>query len=502
MSPQLHIHVYGFMSGGWGEMSFGGYRPKLFLSCALELGLWMTATATTGFWLWASGSVKQLNGYSLGWLVFALIVTTILCRVTGAVIILILGLSLWFLLKWSGSRLPAVGLILVPVLYMTTRASGIWTGEQAVELIRTMVNDRRAESLEFRMTNENLLAAHALQQPWFGWGGWGRNFVTDRYGRAITTVDGMWIIALGTNGVVGLISFESALLLPMVFLVRRYPVRTWRTPTLAPAAVLATLANLYTIDGIANAMVNPIYYLALGGVTGTLGAMARPRMSSQVQPGGADLSELLDHLQNSTGSRTLPGGTGHLAGPDPREEAAIRFGSLGRSLMEHGMAREAEEAWFSARRLWAELAADYPDDLEYRRCWLDGLNDSAWTLIARPGLDDRDLASTIQLAEQTVTLEPESATYWNTLGIAYFRAHDWKAAIHALGQSTELGGGGTSFDFFFLAMAWWQQGDREQAHHWYLRGNAWMEEHNPDHEALVRFREEATALLDSRPIPV
>ena len=503
MSPQLHYTLYGFMNGGWTEMSYGGYRPKLFLSCALELALWMTATATTGYWLWASGSVKQLNGYSLGWLVFMLIVTTVLCKVMGAVIILILGLSLWSLLKWSGSRLPAIGLILVPILYMTTRVSGSWTGDQAVQLIRTVVNEtRRAQSLEFRMENENLLAVHALNSLGSAGGCWGRNFVTKSNWEGITIVDGMWIIALGTTGVVGLIAYESALLLPMVFLVRRYPVRTWRTPTLAPAAALATLTTLYTIDGLANALINPIYYLALGGVTGTLGAMARPKKSSQVQPGGADLSELLDHLQNSTGSRTLPDGTGHLAGPDPREEAAIRFGSLGRSLMEHGMAREAEEAWFSARRLWAELAADYPDDLEYRRCWLDGLNDSAWTLIARPGLDDRELASTIQLAEQTVTLEPESATYWNTLGIAYFRARDWKAAIHALGQSTELGGGGTSFDFFFLAMAWWRQGDREQAHHWYLRGNAWMEEHNPDHEGLVRFREEATALLDSRPIPV
>jgi len=501
MSPQLHLTLYGFTSGGYADLYYGAHRPKLFLSCALELGLWMTATATTGFWLWASGSVKQLNGYPSGQLMFVLIVTTILCRATGAVMILMVGLSLWFLLKWSGSRLPAIGLILVPILYMTTRASGIWTGEQAVEVIRTLVNDRRADSLEFRMNNENLLAKHALERPWFGWGGWGRNFVVDRSGK-LTVIDGMWIFALGTTGVVGLISYESALLLPMVLLVRHYPVRTWRTPTLAPTAALATLATLYTIDGIANAFVNPIYFLALGGVTGTLGVMARPRISSQVQPGGADLSELLDHLQNSTGSRTLPGDSGHLAGPDLREEAAIRFGSLGRSLMEHGMVREAEEAWFSARRLWAELAADYPDDLEYRRSWLDGLNDSAWTLIARPGLDDRDLASTIQLAEQTVTLEPESATYWNTLGIAYFRAHDWKAAIHALGQSMELGGGGTSFDFFFLAMAWWQQGNREQAHHWYLRGNAWMEEHNPDHEVLVRFRDEATALLDSRPIPV
>ena len=270
MSPQLHNTVYGFHNAGWGELSFGGYRPKLFMSCALELGLWMTATATTGFWLWASRSVKYVNGYPFGWLVFALIVTAVLCRVTGAVIILMLGLSLWVLLKWSGSRLPAIGLILVPVLYMGTRGTGLWSGQEAVQLIRMTLNDRRGDSLEFRMTNENMLAEHALKRPWFGWGGWARNFVIDRNGKALTTVDGMWIIALGCNGMVGLISFESALLLPMVVLIRRYPVRIWRTPTLAPAAALATVAALYSVDCIANAMVNPIYFLGLGGVTGTL----------------------------------------------------------------------------------------------------------------------------------------------------------------------------------------------------------------------------------------
>ena len=56
----------------------------------------------------------------------------------------------------------------------------------------------------------------------------------NRPGSSITTVDGMWIIALGMNGVVGLISYESALFLPMVILIRRYPIRTWRTQTLHP----------------------------------------------------------------------------------------------------------------------------------------------------------------------------------------------------------------------------------------------------------------------------
>jgi hypothetical protein len=501
MSPQLHNTVYGFMSAGWGEIVFGGYRPKVFMSCALEVGLWMTATGTLAFWLWASGSVKVLGGYPLGWLTAVLLTIAILCRVTGASIILILGISLWFLLKWFDSRRPAIALIALPLFYVGTRSTGLWTGDMAVNLIRTVLSERRADSLQFRMKNENLLAAHALKRPMFGWGGWGRNFVTDSDGR-VAVVDGMWIIALGTNGLLGLVTFEAALLLPMVMLVKHYPVRAWRTPTLAPAAALATVTTLYTIDSIANAMVNPVYYLALGGVTGTLGTLTRSRSASRVQTGETELAQLLDHFDGLTGAPDLFGDAGHLAGPDPREAAAVRLGALGRSLVEHGMIQEAEEAWFSALRLWAELNVDYPDDRDYRKCWLDCANDLAWTLITCAAADDHRLARAVQLAEQTVTVEPENATYWNTLGIAYFRAGDWKAAVHALEQSTELGGGGTSFDYFFLAMAWWQQGDKQQAYQWYHRGNAWMEQHSPDHEVLARFHQEATAMLRSRPIPV
>ena len=60
MSPQLHLTVYGFDSG-WGEVVYGGYRPKVFMSTGLELGLWMAATATTGIWLWGSGGLKSFG---------------------------------------------------------------------------------------------------------------------------------------------------------------------------------------------------------------------------------------------------------------------------------------------------------------------------------------------------------------------------------------------------------------------------------------------------------
>ena len=125
------------------------------------------------------------------------------------------------------------------------------------------------------MLNENLLVEKALKQPVFGWGGWGRACVYDESGRDITITDGMWVIALGNNGLIGLISFNASLLLPIVLLVKRFPARALVTGLLAPASVLAILLNLYSIDCIANAMVNPIYFLVLGGLTGILGPSGR-----------------------------------------------------------------------------------------------------------------------------------------------------------------------------------------------------------------------------------
>jgi hypothetical protein len=66
----------------------------------------------------------------------------------------------------------------------------------------------------------------------------------------------------------------------------------------------------------------------------------------------------------------------------------------------------------------------------------------------------------------------------------------------------ELDGGGTSFDYFFLSMAYWQQGDKQQARHWYSRANAWMEENKPVHEDLLRFSAEAGSQLRSKTLDI
>jgi tetratricopeptide (TPR) repeat protein len=85
--------------------------------------------------------------------------------------------------------------------------------------------------------------------------------------------------------------------------------------------------------------------------------------------------------------------------------------------------------------------------------------------------------------------------YWNTLGAALYRAGNWSAAIEALTKSMELREGGDGNDRFFLAMARWRLGDRDQAMKWYSEAVDWMEKNKSQDQELLRFRAEATALL-------
>ena len=107
----------------------------------------------------------------------------------------------------------------------------------------------------------------------------------------------------------------------------------------------------------------------------------------------------------------------------------------------------------------------------------------------------RDPGQAVAHAKKTVELVPESRNIWNTLGAAQYRNGDWKAAVETLMKSVQLGKGGSSFHFFFLAMAHWQLGEKDKARAWYDRAVAWMDKNKPQDEELKRFRAEATVLL-------
>ena len=98
------------------------------------------------------------------------------------------------------------------------------------------------------------------------------------------------------------------------------------------------------------------------------------------------------------------------------------------------------------------------------------------------------------IGKLAVELESDSPDFWNTLGIAFYRAGQL-ARPRCLHKSYELRDGGNSFDYFFLAMADWQLGHQDEAREWYAKAVEWMDANLPNHAELIRFRAEAEQTL-------
>jgi hypothetical protein len=79
--------------------------------------------------------------------------------------------------------------------------------------------------------------------------------------------DGLWVITLGQFGIAAVIALTATITLPAVLLVIRTPMRLWDHPIMATAAPLAVLLLVHMCDNLLNAMVNPIYILAAGGLS-------------------------------------------------------------------------------------------------------------------------------------------------------------------------------------------------------------------------------------------
>jgi len=269
ISPQLHNIVYGqhphddFRQ----TMRDGFWRPTVFMAHGLMVSLWMGSATLIGAWLWFSGSMRRLWGVHTLALVVALFTITVLSRSMASLMLMCVGLGALYVASTQKMRWPIIALIAIAPLYMGLRATGAWDGMNLVNLITAVSGEDRAQSLETRFVNENLLTEKAFEQPVFGWAGWGRSRVYDRHGKDISITDGQWIIALGKNGVVGLASLTLAILLPVWLTLRRYPIRYWSHPKVAPAAAMAVVLTIYMVDNLLNAMINPVFMLIAGALT-------------------------------------------------------------------------------------------------------------------------------------------------------------------------------------------------------------------------------------------
>ncbi len=158
----------------------------------------------------------------------------------------------------------------------------------------------------------------------------------------------------------------------------------------------------------------------------------------------------------------------------------LEYGLLAKLLAEQGKADEAKGVLEQAR----EQNKNIPEVL----------NGLAWWMVKEPTPPAGDFDMGLQMAKQAVDKQPENGNYWNTLGVTHYRDGNWQAAITALDKSRELHRGGDSYDFFFLAMAHWQLGDKDQAREWYDKATAALPK--TKNEELGRIQDEAARLLE------
>ncbi|HEY1685662.1 MAG TPA: hypothetical protein VGG19_12920 [Tepidisphaeraceae bacterium] len=267
-SPQLHRMIYGFSPVAIFAMNvrYGGYRPNVFMQSGLMVGMWMAMATLIGFWLWWSQSVRILFRVPIEWLLGALVITTIFCKATGAIMLLLIGITVLLLEQRLRRHWLMVILMLVPPTYILLRTTGAWSGNNFISAVDDAFGASRGQSVEYRFNAENLLVAKALEQPIFGWGGWGRARIKDSEGEDMVGTDGLWVITFGNYGIVGLAALTLSVLLPSLLLVMSTSPRQWAHPTVAPAAVISVILCLFMIDNLMNGMLNPVYVAMAGGL--------------------------------------------------------------------------------------------------------------------------------------------------------------------------------------------------------------------------------------------
>jgi len=299
MSPRLHLWVYGFYGAQdlVQAKRFGGWRPIVFMQHGLMVGMWMCMSGLTAWWLWLTGTVKQFWRIPAPWATVAILVTAVLCRSFGAIVLLAVGMAtLW--IAWKSRRTWALWVVwsFVP-LYIILRLSGTWSGAGMVEWSATVGDNSRAGSLQSRLTSENQFIRAVWHKPLFGFRGW---YNTTEYwdkGQWAAVPDALWMIELTSGGFTALIGLALYFLWPAARTWRKFPTRAWQHSAAGPPIGLAMLITLSMIDNLFNAMLNPIFMLAAGALSGwewkaiimprrvvvrSLTAIPRPRSAATV----------------------------------------------------------------------------------------------------------------------------------------------------------------------------------------------------------------------------
>lgn len=264
-SPQLHTWLYGFFPHNFAQhVREGGFRPVVFLTHGLFVGIYLCIAAIAAMTLYREA--RREGRATPFWLVGAiwLLVVLFLSKNFGAMMIAVVLTAAVFLLGRRSLLLIGLAVAAVVMVYPILRGAG-WIPVDTVHEFIQSINADRAASLKFRLDTEDALLARASEKPLFGWGSWGRDLLHDpATGNLVSIVDGIWVGVIGSFGWIGYIGRFGLLTAPILFFALR---RRAVGDSFLPFGLIITLSATL-IDLLPNsALVNYVWLMA-GAVAG------------------------------------------------------------------------------------------------------------------------------------------------------------------------------------------------------------------------------------------
>lgn len=270
MSPQMHNWVYGFAQHDFIQtMRGGGYRPMVFMGHGLGLALFLAASCLAGviMTLAKKPTILRLKGR---WMSLFLLVVLIGCKSLGAAIFAFLfaGVLQFFTPRWQMRVLLIFAALIV--LYPISRATEVFPHKEIIQFIKDTAGPDRAQSLEFRFTNEADLGEHAAKKPIFGWGRFRRNMLFSPWkDEPVSVSDGYWIVIYGVAGAWGALCVFGLLLAPIFYLRGRLK-RLQTSEDRYLLVGMACMLMMYTVDLLPNGLFTNFPFFFAGALMGLI----------------------------------------------------------------------------------------------------------------------------------------------------------------------------------------------------------------------------------------
>ena len=265
-SPQLHNWVYGFAQHDWLQvLREGGYRPMCFFAHGLALALFLFIATLSGWVLLRSSPRERPR-----WLKPATIALSLLfpfLKSLGSLVFLATGTVLVLFTRPRAQLRFALVFTAILCAYPMLRSND-WIPTQTLVDYSAQYSQDRAASLNYRFTYENEYLNRALERPWFGWGGGGRN-----RGVIDGASDGEWVILLGAQGYVGYYARFGLMLVSILLAMRQS-----KSLDLAQQRILggvSLIVGFGALDLIFNGLWNILTLFYCGALAGLSQGMKR-----------------------------------------------------------------------------------------------------------------------------------------------------------------------------------------------------------------------------------